>query len=124
MYLNCTLPLHVFLLSPGDIEVLSLRSDSANITWTIPRFVESEEYIVEYGVDSDNLNLTSSTVDSNSDTSLVNQSYSVLLEGLEVGTIYYIRVLAQFGINGLYKRYSDVIAFRTLEEGSKLFFTN
>ena len=111
----------IFLFSLGDVELLSIRTDSINVTWTIPRFVQSEEYIVEYGIDSDNLNLTSSTVDSSSDTSLVNQTYSVLLEGLEVETIYYIRVLAQFGISGLYKRYSDVAAFRTLEEGSNFF---
>lgn len=76
-----------------------------------------EEYILQYGTESDNLNLTSSTVDSVTDTTLQNQTYSVVLDDLEEGTIYYVQVLAQYGFGNLFKRYSDVIAFRTLEEG-------
>lgn len=79
--------------------------------------METEEYKIEYGVESDNLNLTSQIVNSVTDRTLVNQTYSVIIDNLEMGTIYYVRVLAQFGIDGLYKRYSDVTAFRTLEEG-------
>ena len=102
----------------GEIELSILRTDSVNVTWTIPSFVETEEYIIEYGLKSDNLNLTSSSVNSSTDTSLVNQTYSVVLDDLKVGTIYYMRVLAQYGYQNLYKRYSDVVAFRTLEEGN------
>ena len=70
-----------------------------------------------YGVDSDTLNLTSSTINSSNDITSVDKTYSNSLEGLQVGTIYYARILAQFGTNGLVKRYSTIFAFRTLEEG-------
>lgn len=73
--------------------------------------------MLQYGTEADNLNLTSSTVDSVTDTTLQNQTYSVVLDDLEKGTIYYVQVLAQYGFGNLFKRYSDIIAFRTLEEG-------
>ena len=74
--------------------------------------------MLQYGTESNNLNLTSSTVDSVTDTTLQNQTYSVVLDDLEKGTIYYVQVLAQYGFGNLFKRYSDVNAFRTLEEGN------
>ena len=80
--------------------------------------MEIEEYIVQYGVKSRSFNLFSSTVDSVTDTTLVNQTYSVVVNNLEAGTVYYIRVLAQYRVDFIYRRYSDIIVFRTLEEGS------
>ena len=94
-----------------------LRTTSLNVSWNIPSFEEAEEYTVEYGLEADNLNMTSSTVESDSDTSLVNLTYSVSINDLEMGTIYYMRVRAQDGTKNLYKRYSDVYVLRTLEEG-------
>ena len=118
MYDCCYLHKKCYHFPLDEIQLSALRTDSVNVSWTIPEFVEAEEYIVEYGTDSDDLTLMSSTVSSSNDTTLVNQTYSVLLEELAMGTIYYVRVLAQYGAYGLYKRYSDIIAFRTLEEGN------
>ena len=95
----------------------AIHTDSVTVNWTISGFTQSEQYIVMYGINSDTLNLTSSTINSSNDISLVNKTYSTSLEGLQDGTIYYARILAQFGINGLVKRYSKLFAFRTLEEG-------
>ena len=94
-----------------------LQTSSANISWNIPSITEMEEYELQYGVESHNLNLTSSTIDSVSDTTLENQTYSTILDELDMGTIYYVRVLTQHGFGNLFKRYSNVFAFRTLEDG-------
>ena len=94
-----------------------LQTSSVNISWNIPSISEVEEYIVLYGMESDSLNLTSSTIDSVSDTTLENQAYSVVLDKLDEETIYYFQVLAQYGFANLFKRYSDIVAFRTLERG-------
>ena len=94
-----------------------LRTTSVNVSWNIPSITETEEYIVKYGVESDNLNLSSSTLDSVTDTTLKNQTYSVIINKLGAETIYYFRVLAQYGFGNLFKRYSDLSAFRTLEKG-------
>ena len=105
------------IIPVDNVKLSMLKITSVNITWTIPSIAEMEEYIVQYGVESDNLNLTSSTVDSVSDTTLENQTYSVVLDQLKNGTIYYAQVLAQYGFGNLFKRYSDNIALRTLEDG-------
>ena len=110
-------PFRAFPFSAGDIELSMLRTDSVNVSWTIPSLMETEEYIVQYGIESDNFNLTSSSVESVTNTTLVNQTYSVVIDNLDMGTVYYVRILAQYGIDDLFKRYSDITAFRTLEEG-------
>lgn len=97
-----------------------LRTTSVNISWTIPSFPEIEEYTVQYGVESNSLNLTSSTIDSVTDTTLVNQTYSIVINDLEAGTIYYMRVLAQYGVDIVYNRYSELTVFRTLEQGKSM----
>ena len=101
-----------------------LRTTSVNVSWNIPSITETEEYIVKYGVESDNLNLSSSTLDSVTDTTLKNQTYSVIINKLGAETIYYFRVLAQYGFGNLFKRYSDISAFRTLEKGEWKFIAN
>lgn len=74
-----------------------------------------EQYFVEYGVESNNLNQTSIQVSSVADITLQNQTYSVTLQGLTPATIYYFRVSAVF--EEVFQRYSDLSAFRTYENG-------
>lgn len=113
--------LYITLLT-DDLRISDLTTSSVTVTWTIPSFSETETYKVEYGVDSGVFNLSSSTVNSVTDTTVVNQTYSVAIDALMAGTIYYMRVVAESGINDLYKRYSNVALFRTLEEGTKIIF--
>ena len=110
-----------YVFSPDKLELYMLRTTSVNVTWNIPSISETEEYIIEYGFEPDKLNSTSSTLDSVTDTSLQNQSYSLVIDKLDTGTIYYLRVMAQYGFANLFKRYSSTIAFRTLEKGILIF---
>lgn len=109
----------ILLFLTDDVRISNLTTSSVTVSWTIPSFSETENYRVEFGIESDLFNLSSSTVNSVTDTTVVNQTYSVTVNDLTVGTIYYMRVVAEFGTNDLYKRYSSEDAFRTLEEGMK-----
>ena len=77
-----------------------------------------EEYYIIYGSDPNELNVTSDTVPSVSNTSLENQTYSILVEGLDVSTVYFAQIVAAFGANGDFKRYSETFVFRTKEYGT------
>lgn len=76
-------------------------------------FVEQEEYVVEYGLSTAALNLSSTTVLSITDTSINYEHYDVRLEGLSVGTQYYYRVVARFGTGGVFVRRTDIFSFFT-----------
>ena len=95
----------------------------ATISWNIPMFTEQEEYIVEYGLSPTDLNLESDTVESITDTTILNQPYSVTLQGLTGSTKYYFRVMAKFGTGGLYVRHTALYAFFTQFERKYLFTT-
>ena len=83
-----------------------------------------EDYYIIYGLDSDALNITSDSIPSVSNTSLENQTYSILLDGLDVSTVYFAQIVAAFGMSGEYKRYSETIVFRTKEYGMVRIITN
>lgn len=106
-----------FLSDPTDLDV---KLTSVNISWTVPYIVEEEEYYIIYGVESDELDMTSDSIPSVSDTSLENQTYSLYVEGLKSGTVYYAQVVAAFGMSGEFKRYSDTFVFRTKEDGNAI----
>lgn len=74
-----------------------------------------ENYFVEFGVESSNLNQTSDPVPSVIDITLQNQTYSVTLQELAPATIYFFRVSAVF--DDVFQRYSELSAFRTYENG-------
>ena len=61
------------------------------------------------------LDMTTDSIPSPSDTSLVNQTYSMSLQGLRPSTIYYFRVAAVY--DSISTRYSELSSFRTYEEG-------
>ena len=101
--------------SVADVTILNVLLESANVSWRIPSFKMQEEYYLEYGTDPSNLDQTSDILPSPLDTSLVNQTYQVSLQGLNAGTIYYLRVVAVF--EEVFKRYSDDSILRTKENG-------
>ena len=90
----------------------------------VPYITEEEEYYVTYGLDSGELEFTSDMVQSVLNVSLEDQSYSVVISGLETATIYYGQIVAAFGMSGEYKRYSDMFVFRTKENGKNIMLLN
>ena len=91
--------------------------DFVNISWKIPVFVEQESYYVRYGYQNTYFDYTSDSISSESNVSITNQTYSMMIEGLVDGTVYYAQVVAAFGESNQYKRFSDTFAFRTKETG-------
>ena len=116
-------PNTLLFASTEDISVNDVGKDTANITWRIPYFTEQEEYYIIYGMESDDLDQSSDSISSPTNTSLVNQTYSLMIQGLDIGTIYYCQVVAAFGEIGEFKRYSDTFAFRTKESGKYTYRT-
>ena len=74
----------------------------------------AQDYVVEYGEDEDNLDLSSDAI-SQTDTTLINEMYSVTLEGLSQGVLYYVRVAAT-DVDGA-TIYSTIKSFRTIQSG-------
>ena len=99
-----------------NVFVSGITLTSAVVSWEINYFVELETYAVEYGLSSTKLNQVSAVVGSVNDTSATDTPYSITLQGLDVSTVYYLRVKAEFGVGGVSVRYSDVIAFFTQQE--------
>ena len=71
-------------------------------------------YYIIYGPYVDELDYTSDSIQS---TSTQNGTYSLAIDGLDIATVYYGRVVAAFGNSGEFRRYSDAFAFRTKENG-------
>lgn len=91
-----------------------ITRNTAVISWTVEYVPEQQEYSLIYGVDENDLNLTSHSILGNTNTSLTNQQYSIMLTGLTMGTDYYVFVIAEYGFTTLY---SDTISFKTTENG-------
>ena len=94
--------------------VYNVTIDSARVSWRIPSFITQEEYYVAYGSDPDNLNQTTTSVDSPTDTSLTDLSYSITLSNLDPGQFHYIQVTAVY--DDIYVRYTES-SFITKEPG-------
>ena len=105
----------LLLFSTESATVSNITTVSATVSWTILRFTQQEQYYVEYGTERNNLNMTTDSISSPMDTSLLNQSYSTLLLGLNPGTVYYIKVVAVYEV--IFARYSDIVFLRTYEPG-------
>ena len=59
--------------------------------------------------------MVSDSIMSSMDTSLLSQTYSILLEDLNSDTEYYLRVVAVFDV--VFIRYSDIVSFWTYDQG-------
>lgn len=99
---------------PGDVTVSNITEGSASISWTVPSVSESQEYYLLYGTNRYSLNFTTDRIQGNSNISLVNVTYSISLQNLDMGTMYYVVVVAEFGSTTLY---SDMTTFTTNEPG-------
>lgn len=88
-----------------------MNRTTADITWTVSRFsYGTETYTVQYGMDSDTLDMETDIVFSGLDTSSTDQLFSVTLQNLQPLTMYYYRVVATNIINSTS---SDVEVFST-----------
>ena len=90
-------------------------TNTATVMWRIPRFTTQEEYYVQYGTDPTNLDQRTDLIPSVSDISLMNQTYSLVVGGLNSGSVYYLRVVAVFDV--LSKRQSEMVTIWTKENG-------
>ena len=99
-----------------DVTVTNITTVEAVVSWIIPRFTTPEMYYIQYGYEENVLDMTTTSVSSPTDTSLVNQTYSIMLQGLSDGTMYFLRVVAVY--DDIADRFSDLTSFRTYEEGS------
>ena len=78
----------------------NVNRTTADITWIVPRFsYGTETYVVQYGMNSDNLDMETDIVFSGLDTSVTDQQFSVALENLQPLSMYYYRVVATNIIN-------------------------
>lgn len=87
---------------------------SALISWIVPSVSEMQEYYLLYSTDRNNLSLATDKIPGNTNTSIVNETYSISLQNLTIRTVYYAVVVAEFGSTSLY---SDIVSFTTLEAG-------
>ena len=99
-----------------NVTVTEISMVSSLITWTVRSITEPQEYYVLYGLDRNDLNLTTNTTRGTTNTSLTNQTYSITLQGLTMGTEYYLQVIATYGTITLY---SEITSFTTLEQGTQ-----
>ena len=102
-------------LFTADIVVDGIEETSVTINWVVPSVTQQQQYTVFYGTDLQNLDQTSATVLSNSDTSLTNQQYFVVIQGLQVGTTYYFQISVSIGDLTFT---TDVNEFRTRDLGN------
>lgn len=95
-----------------NVQVTDLTLATATISWVVPSVPVWQQYSLIYGVESDNLNQSWGLLFSPVDTTLLNQEYSLTIQGLTQGTQYYLQVSSTFGYSVIY---SDLVPFLTLE---------
>ena len=102
--------------TPREISVSNITASTATVSWLIPYISTPEEYTVEYGLSSDNLEyrIPSPPISSGDNTSVVDQWYSTTIEGLTFVTIYYFRVVASNNVSSVE---SNILSFTTTEGG-------
>lgn len=114
------LPLIGIPAVPTDVIADDITTDSINISWTISYVaITRETYVVMYGVNMKDLNMNTDSLDSRGQT-LINQSYSVVLDDLESATTYYYQVVSE---NDFSLSSSDIYSFTTLEGGNIITIT-
>ena len=90
---------------------ISTSFDSATIQWTVPLIAFTPEtYVVHYGTNIGSLNLMSDPVESGYDFEAVNIIFTIHLNGLHPGTLYYYQVSAT---NSNASILSDIELFQT-----------
>ena len=80
---------------PMSLAALHVFHNAATIVWVVTEVAyTSENYIVQYGTDANDLANASPLVDGGIDFSAVDQQFETNIEGLETDTKYYFTVLA------------------------------
>lgn len=101
-------------VEPTELTAQDITAVSANVSFTISYVaITRETYVVMYGIDMNDLDMSSDEVNSLSDDA-TNQSYSVVLDNLAGATTYYYQVVSE---NVYSTSSSDISSFTTLEGG-------
>ena len=111
--LNSILPV-LFAHIVEDVRITNITGSSAEITWTVPSLSTTQDYVVEYGEDEDDLDLSTDPI-TVTDTTLIDQMYTVTLEGLSQSVLYYVRVATTDPEGATF--YSETKSFRTIQTG-------
>ena len=98
-------------VKPTNLMDISTSFDSATIQWTVPLIAFTPEtYVVHYGTNMGSLNVMSDPVESGDDFEEENTLFTVQLNGLHPGTMYYCQVSAT---NSNASTLSDIELFQT-----------
>ena len=98
-------------VKPTNLTDISTSFDSATIQWTVPLIAFTPEtYVVHYGTNVGSLDLMSDPMESGDDFEAVNTLFTVQLNGLNPGTLYYYQVSAT---NSNASTLSDIELFQT-----------
>ena len=107
------------------LDQVIVTPTTATIYWTIPQVSYTpENYTVLFGLSMDELNMTSSVVNTNNIDDVLfitatNVSYNVIIEGLSINIMYYYQVQS---VNTFGKNYSSISSFNTSESGIIIVF--
>jgi hypothetical protein len=98
---------------PTGVMVVGVTGTTAIITWIVP-YIEytSEQYTISYGENPVALDRSTTPVPSYSDTTLVNQTYTVALTGLDTVTTYYFLIESE---NSELSASTEIMEFTTTE---------
>ena len=78
-----------------QVVFINIKAHSVVIQWTVAYISYSPEmYLVQYGINMEDLDQNSSSVHSGDDITITSKAYSVVLSGLRDNTTYYVQVLA------------------------------
>ena len=111
--IHCTLPVLLAHIVE-DVRITNITGSSAEITWTVPSLSTTQDYVVEYGEDEDDLDLSTDPI-TVTDTTLIDQMYTVTLEGLSQSVLYYVCVATTDPEGATF--YSETKSFRTIQTG-------
>ena len=74
--------------------------DSTYISWIAQLSYTPEVYIIHYGSNKNSLDFTSGDINSVNDTMQLNNSYEVIISGLEVGETVYFKISSNNSVGG------------------------
>ena len=120
LYYSINFMFYIFFtgsLPPNAPTLLSsiAGQTQATISWIVTSVAYTlETYSVKYGIRIDNLDMISNGTDGSSNSTAINQAYSLTITGLEPFTQYYYAVAAY---NSFTTTESAIQAFRTTEAG-------
>ena len=103
------------MLSSEDMVTGVTSTNSVEVSWRIPSFTRQEQYYIEYGTDRDNLDQRTELIDSVTDTTLVNVTYTQIINDLSPGAVYYLNVVAVYEV--ISRRRSELYVLWTNQNG-------